>query len=427
MELHERLLRLAHDFGVEIFGDGDTLRAAVDDYVPEDEATNGEINLLVDAIRLGAVQRMVSVLDAGGSSESAVDGAGDLLARERGSADVAGSRWACAVVGFALGRVDEGRVRRYRGAPDSLPPVLGGAADPPPTATAPPGASPPPTAGAPEQARSADAGDRADSAPTPTETGVPDPRPAAAPTAPAPVNRAWPPAGSDPLSAPPPEPHRSRAVAIVAGVGAVVLLAAGVVFALTRGGGDGDDTASGGRATATTPSTTTPSTPSTTPSTSTETTGSGRTSGASSPPAPFQSAAMYQMARYLFDPEQRFPIRSGVDAPLAWNLDPRPDLLMKCETDGQAFAAVFLCNRTGNVGYIRDAYLSHAIDGTQETVTAPPAGWTEPVDGVQVAFKHDLGSDPRVYWDSPSSRCAAELQSSTRSLQATKQFWLNGN
>jgi hypothetical protein len=419
MDLHERLLRLARDFGVEIFDDGDTLRGAIDDYVPEDEATNGEINLLVDAIRLGAIQRMVSILDAGGSSESAVEGAGDLLARERGTADVAGSRWACAVVGFALGRVDESRVRQYRSSSNSLPPVPGAEPAPPPTAAAPPAPSPAQTAGAPGLAGAANDGGSATPASSPTDTGVPTPRPEALPTAPAPADRAWPPAGSAQFRGAPPEPHRSHTKAIVAGGCAGVLLVAGVVFALTRGGGEGDHTASGGSLPATTSETT--------PSTTSETTGSGRTTGVSTPPDPFQSAAMYQMARYLFDPDQCFKIQSGVDAPVAWNLDPRPDLLMKCETDNQAFAAVYLCNHTGQVYYIRDAYLAHAIAGTQQTLTAPPAGWTDPVDGVQVAFKHDLGGDARVYWDSPSRRCTAELQSSTRSLQATKQFWLNGN
>ena len=440
MELHERLRRLARDFGVEIFNDGDTLRGAVDDYVPEDEATNGEINLLVDAIRLGAIQRMVSILDADGSPESAVEGAGDLLARERGTADVAGSRWACAVLGFALGRVDESKIRRYRTSPSSPPPVLGAELDPPPTAPAPPapewpaerqnlaaaaGATPEPRP-APSPADTAGLaatydGERTASSQALPETGVPTPHPPVTPpTAPAPGNRAGQPAGSDPFLGVPPEPRDRHTKTIVAGVCAIVLLIAGVVFALTQGNSEGDNTASGGRSTATTPSTT-PET--TTP----ETTDSGQTTGDGKPPGPFQSAAMYQMARYLFDPAQCSRIHAEADAPLAWVLDPQPEEMMKCETDDQAFAAVFLCNHTTPVGYIREAYLAHAIPGTEETVAAPPAGWDKRIDGIEVAFKHESGGDARVYWDSTSQLCTAELQSSTRSLDATVQFWLRGN
>ena len=44
----------------------------------------------------------------------AIEEAGNRLARNRGSADVAGAQWACAVLGFAVGKVADADVRRYR-------------------------------------------------------------------------------------------------------------------------------------------------------------------------------------------------------------------------------------------------------------------------------------------------------------------------
>src|SRR3712207_6899185 len=45
--------------------DADSFRGALDDYLDEDSATTGDINLLVDAVRLGAFQAMMTMLDSG--------------------------------------------------------------------------------------------------------------------------------------------------------------------------------------------------------------------------------------------------------------------------------------------------------------------------------------------------------------------------
>ncbi len=146
------------------------------------------------------------------------------------------------------------------------------------------------------------------------------------------------------------------------------------------------------------------------------------------PPPPFESTEGYDMAQNLFDPADCDTVTSADDAPLAWNqLDPRPDELVRCTAppDGQ-YSALFMCNDTEDVYYIRTKYLDQAIDGTSEDVPEPPAGWDEKVDGVQVSFRHVDGGDARVYWDSPSRRCAAELQSSSASVSETVDFWVNG-
>ena len=54
MELHESLYALGLRLGREVFEDPDSFRGALDDFLDEDSATTGDINLLVDAVRLGA-------------------------------------------------------------------------------------------------------------------------------------------------------------------------------------------------------------------------------------------------------------------------------------------------------------------------------------------------------------------------------------
>ena len=157
MELHESLYALGRSQGRELFNDADSFRGALDDYLDEDSATTGDINLLVDAVRLGAYQGMMSMLDSGADADRAVSEAGSRLARDRGSADVGGAMWALAVLGYATGKVSDPQVRRYRTqhasapAPPPVgpatvlpPPVPGSAPAPPPGVSAPaPGVSSP--------------------------------------------------------------------------------------------------------------------------------------------------------------------------------------------------------------------------------------------------------------------------------------------
>jgi len=114
MELHENLYALGLRLGREVFDDPDSFRGALDDFLDEDSATTGDINLLVDAVRLGAFSSMTSMIGSGAQVTAAVEEAGIRLARDRGSADVAGAQWACAVLGFAIGKVSDADVRRYR-------------------------------------------------------------------------------------------------------------------------------------------------------------------------------------------------------------------------------------------------------------------------------------------------------------------------
>lgn len=102
--LHESLRELIVARGVEVVSDADEFRGALDDFLHEDEATVGELNLLVDAVRLGAVQRFLSIVEQGAQPAAAARDAGMTLARDRGVDDPTRSRWAVAAIGYALGK-----------------------------------------------------------------------------------------------------------------------------------------------------------------------------------------------------------------------------------------------------------------------------------------------------------------------------------
>ncbi len=106
VQLHEQLRQLTQQLGSRVLEDADEFRAAADDYLDEGAATRGQVNLLVDAIRLGGYSRLVESLDRHADPEEAIEDAGRWLAAERGTTDIAGSRWACTVLAFASGRLD---------------------------------------------------------------------------------------------------------------------------------------------------------------------------------------------------------------------------------------------------------------------------------------------------------------------------------
>ncbi len=115
MTLHLRLRELAEARGTDVFADPEELRGALDDFLAEDEASTGEVNLVVDAVRLGAVDRMRTLIGQGGDPAAAARDAGAAFARDRGSAEVERCGWAVAAIGHALGVVPERVVLDLRG------------------------------------------------------------------------------------------------------------------------------------------------------------------------------------------------------------------------------------------------------------------------------------------------------------------------
>jgi len=142
-------------------------------------------------------------------------------------------------------------------------------------------------------------------------------------------------------------------------------------------------------------------------------------------PAPFESATLYEFARYLFEPDECFVPEPG-EYPVA---EVEPDIeLVKCISDEVPYSGTFWCKITPQeLQADRRVYLDNAVDGTRQSVTEPPAGQDEVADGKQVAFNHAGGDDGRVYWDSEEQLCAGELQADgDDGLAATIDYWLTG-
>jgi len=248
MELHESLAQLARDHGESLFTEADAFRGALDDYLDEGSASTGTINLLTDAVRLGALQGMITMLDSGASVEDAVESAGQRLSRDRGSADVAGSQWACAVLGYALGKVPVSLAARLRpdaytaeppssttsGSTSARPSVSPGYAPSQPTDLAAPGQSPPqqwPATNLPAASQHQPPS-VAPVAPTPQQQSVGQYGAPASPYAY--------PASPGGYGTPPPKKSSSSGL-IIGAIVAVVLLGVVAIIAIIALSGGGDD------------------------------------------------------------------------------------------------------------------------------------------------------------------------------------------
>lgn len=119
--LHDELAELRAEVGPQVFDDPVAFRAAFDDFVPEGSASTGEVSLLVGAIATGALQRVKEQLALGADPEMTIAVQGDLLARDRGTAESSGARWALSALAHAIGVVPVERVlTRPTPGPDSV-------------------------------------------------------------------------------------------------------------------------------------------------------------------------------------------------------------------------------------------------------------------------------------------------------------------
>jgi tetratricopeptide (TPR) repeat protein len=220
--------------------------------------------------------------------------------------------------------------------------------------------------------------------------------------APAPSDDAGPTRGRDQTSS------RSRRKYILVAAVVIALVVVGIIA--LRPKNDGSPTTTGGGS------------PSRTTGGSSPTTNGGPTRVAV--PAPFKSAPLYGFARHLFAASDCF-VPNSEQAPLATTL-PHTELI-KCGKSDAAYMGTFWC--TGNIQDFhgnRAAYLHHAVPGTLQPVSGPPAGETNVADGIQRAFEHDNSDGARVYWDSPRRLCAGELQTKSEDLAATIDYWHTG-
>ncbi|WP_322938630.1 TolB family protein [Nocardioides bizhenqiangii] len=190
MALHHSLRDLVSVRGAGVVDEAEEFRGVLDDFLAEDEATLGELNLLVDAVRLGALRRVLDVMDHGAAPQAAIREAGAALARDRGTDDPTRSCWALASLGFALGKVDESTVRTFLGdtgtmsAPSRPVPPIAPAPDP--VATGPTTAERPTTEALPDgAAAAAPPAAQPGAAPSPAPpTAAPQPAPYAGPVPP---------------------------------------------------------------------------------------------------------------------------------------------------------------------------------------------------------------------------------------------------
>ncbi len=174
MALHDSLRELVSVRGAGVSRRGGGVPGALDDFLSEDEATLGELNLLVDAVRLGALRRVLDVMAHGAGPEAAVREAGAQLARDRGTDDPTRSCWALATLCFALGKLDEPLVRMFRADAGTI-----SAPDRPP---GPQGSAPPPVVSGPGTAERPETRVLSGDVPGPSAPGpTPQPAPVASP------------------------------------------------------------------------------------------------------------------------------------------------------------------------------------------------------------------------------------------------------
>ncbi len=227
--LHDELADLRDQVGPRVFDDPVAFRAAFDDFISEGAASTGEVSLLVGAIATGALQRLKDQLALGADPATSIAVQGDLLARDRGTSETDGARWALSVLAHASGSVPVDLVLTRPSVPDSLG-TPGPAAD---SAPAPGIVDPGPTrAAAPPATAAVDA----------TQVASQQPPPPPPPPGPTPA----PPAGPSPAIADPGRGRALRTNPLLLGAVAVLAIVAvtAIVLLFLRDedpGGEADD------------------------------------------------------------------------------------------------------------------------------------------------------------------------------------------
>lgn len=114
--VHHEVARLVEHAGRGVVDDADSFRAALDDFLDEGEATRGELNLLVDAVRLGTFARLESQVEHGAEINPAISLLSADLSRDRGTTESTSAAWALGVLAFAVGRLGEADLAHLRAA-----------------------------------------------------------------------------------------------------------------------------------------------------------------------------------------------------------------------------------------------------------------------------------------------------------------------
>jgi hypothetical protein len=98
-DLPSELRTLVKRYGTHVLDDADGLRATLDDFL-DDQSNPGDVNLLVDSVRFGSLDRLSTLLKQGAEQSAALADVAEALAQRRGG-DAESAYWACAVLGYA--------------------------------------------------------------------------------------------------------------------------------------------------------------------------------------------------------------------------------------------------------------------------------------------------------------------------------------
>jgi hypothetical protein len=125
-DLPADLRTIVSRYGAHVLDDWDGLRSTLNDFLDEDSSP-GDVNLLVDAVRFGSLDRLRALLGQGAEPSAALTDAAEGLAERRGG-DAESAYWACAVLGYAADLVPAEQIPGPRKRPASLlPPTSIGA------------------------------------------------------------------------------------------------------------------------------------------------------------------------------------------------------------------------------------------------------------------------------------------------------------
>jgi hypothetical protein len=100
-DLSSELRALIKRYGTHVLDDPEGLRATLDDYL-DDQLNPGQVNLVVDAVRFGSLERLEALVNQGADPSAALVEVSGALAQQRGG-DVESAYWACAVLAHAAG------------------------------------------------------------------------------------------------------------------------------------------------------------------------------------------------------------------------------------------------------------------------------------------------------------------------------------
>ncbi len=120
-DLPSELRTLVERYGAHVLDDADGLRATLADFL-DDDSSPGDVNLSVDAVRFGALERLRTLLNQGADPSAALTDVAEGLAQRRGG-DAESAYWACAVLGYAADLLPADLIPRRGERPTSFLPA----------------------------------------------------------------------------------------------------------------------------------------------------------------------------------------------------------------------------------------------------------------------------------------------------------------